>query len=214
MESVGYFCASHRSSLECADEINSAANVVSKGGIIVYPTDTLYGLGADIFNEESILRIYDIKGRPNAMALPVLVNSWEMVGLISDDSNLTGEKLARKFWPGQLTLVIRAKENLSKILTGGKGTIAVRQPNHWIAQEIIEQVGKPIVGTSANLSGSPDLVEPAALVSQLGNSVDHIITCGPKPFGIGSTVVDITGSEPKLLRETSISIEDIKSALT
>ena len=214
MESVGYFCASHRSSLECADEINSAANVVSKGGIIVYPTDTLYGLGADIFNEESILRIYDIKGRPNAMALPVLVNSWEMVGLISDDSNLTGEKLARKFWPGQLTLVIRAKENLSKILTGGKGTIAVRQPNHWIAQEIIAQVGKPIVGTSANLSGSPDLVEPAALVSQLGNSVDHIITCGPKPFGIGSTVVDITGSEPKLLRETSISIEDIKSALT
>ncbi|MFL2760421.1 MAG: L-threonylcarbamoyladenylate synthase [Dehalococcoidia bacterium] len=214
MESVGYFCASHRSSLECADEINSAANVVSKGGIIVYPTDTLYGLGADIFNEESILRIYDIKGRPNAMALPVLVSSWEMVGLISDDSNLTGEKLARKFWPGQLTLVIRAKENLSKILTGGKGTIAVRQPNHWIAQEIIEQVGKPIVGTSANLSGSPDLVEPAALVSQLGNSVDHIITCGPKPFGIGSTVVDITGSEPKLLRETSISIEDIKSALT
>ena len=214
MESVGYFCALHRSSLECADEINNAANVVSKGGIIVYPTDTLYGLGADIFNEESILRIYDIKGRPNAMALPVLVSSWEMVGLISDDSNLTGEKLARKFWPGQLTLVIRAKENLSKILTGGKGTIAVRQPNHWIAQEIIEQVGKPIVGTSANLSGSPDLVEPAALVSQLGNSVDHIITCGPKPFGIGSTVVDITGLEPKLLRETSISIEDIKSALT
>ena len=214
MESVGYFCALHRSRLECADEINSAANVVSKGGIIVYPTDTLYGLGADIFNEESILRIYDIKGRPNAMALPVLVSSWEMVGLISDDSNLTGEKLARKFWPGQLTLVIRAKENLSKILTGGKGTIAVRQPNHWIAQEIIEQVGKPIVGTSANLSGSPDLVEPAALVSQLGNSVDHIITCGPKPFGIGSTVVDITGLEPKLLRETSISIEDIKSALT
>ena len=213
MESVGYFCALHRSSLECADEIKSAANVVSKGGIIVYPTDTLYGLGADIFNEESILRIYDIKGRPNAMALPVLVSSWEMVGLISDDSNLTGEKLARKFWPGQLTLVIRAKENLSKILTGGKGTIAVRQPNHWIAQEIIEQIGKPIVGTSANLSGSPDLVEPAALVSQLGHSVDHIITCGPKPFGIGSTVVDITGSEPKLLRETSISIEDIKSSL-
>ena len=82
MESVGYFCALHRSRLECADEINSAANVVSKGGIIVYPTDTLYGLGADIFNEESILRIYDIKGRPNAMALPVLVSSWEMVGLI------------------------------------------------------------------------------------------------------------------------------------
>ena len=213
MESVDYFCSLHGSKSECFDEIKDSANVVSNGGIIIYPTDTLYGLGADILNEESLLRIYDIKGRPNDMALPVLVSGWEMVRSISSEVNVIGEKLAARFWPGQLTLVIRANDNLSTILTGGRGTIAVRQPDHWIAQQIIEQVGNPIVGTSANLSGSPDLVEASDLVSELGDLVDRIITCGLKPFGVGSTVVDITGGQPKLLRETSISIEDIKSAL-
>ena len=213
MESVDYFCSLHGSKSECFDEIKDSANVVSNGGIIIYPTDTLYGLGADILNEESLLRIYDIKGRPNDMALPVLVSGWEMVRSISSEVNVIGEKLAARFWPGQLTLVIRANDNLSTILTGGRGTIAVRQPDHWIAQQIIEQVGSPIVGTSANLSGSPDLVEASDLVSELGDLVDRIITCGLKPFGVGSTVVDITGEQPKLLRETSISIEDIQSAL-
>ena len=153
MESVDYFCSLHGSKSECFDEIKDSANVVSNGGIIIYPTDTLYGLGADILNEESLLRIYDIKGRPNDMALPVLVSGWEMVRSISSEVNVIGEKLAARFWPGQLTLVIRANDNLSTILTGGRGTIAVRQPDHWIAQQIIEQVGNPIVGTSANLSG-------------------------------------------------------------
>ena len=213
MESVDYFCSLHGSKSECFDEIKDSANVVSNGGIIIYPTDTLYGLGADILNEESLLRIYDIKGRPNDMALPVLVSGWEMVRSISSEVNVIGEKLAARFWPGQLTLVIRANDNLSTILTGGRGTIAVRQPDHWIAQQIIEQVGNPIVGTSANLSGSPDLVEASDLAPELGHLVDRIITCGLKPFGVGSTVVDITGEQPKLLRETSISIEDIKSAL-
>ena len=213
MESVDYFCSLHGSKSECFDEIKDSANVVSNGGIIIYPTDTLYGLGADILNEESLLRIYDIKGRPNDMALPVLVSGWEMVRSISSEVNVIGEKLAARFWPGQLTLVIRANDNLSTILTGGRGTIAVRQPDHWIAQQIIEQVGNPIVGTSANLSGSPDLVEASDLAPELGLLVDRIITCGLKPFGVGSTVVDITGEQPKLLRETSISIEDIKSAL-
>ena len=213
MESVDYFCSLHGSKSECFDEIKDSANVVSNGGIIIYPTDTLYGLGADIRNEESLIRIYDIKGRPNDMALPVLVSGWEMVRSISSEVNVIGEKLAARFWPGQLTLVIRANDNLSTILTGGRGTIAVRQPDHWIAQQIIEQVGNPIVGTSANLSGSPDLVEASDLVSELGDLVDRIITCGLKPFGVGSTVVDITGEQPKLLRETSISIEDIQSAL-
>ena len=213
MESVDYFCSLHGSKSECFDEIKDSANVVSNGGIIIYPTDTLYGLGADIRNEESLLRIYDIKGRPNDMALPVLVSGWEMVRSISSEVNVIGEKLAARFWPGQLTLVIRANDNLSTILTGGRGTIAVRQPDHWIAQQIIEQVGNPIVGTSANLSGSPDLVEASDLDSELGDLVDRIITCGLKPFGVGSTVVDITGEQPKLLRETSISIEDIQSAL-
>ncbi len=213
MESVDYFCSLHGSKSECFDEIKDSANVVSNGGIIIYPTDTLYGLGADIRNEESLLRIYDIKGRPNDMALPVLVSGWEMVRSISSEVNVIGEKLAARFWPGQLTMVIRADDNLSTILTGGRGTIAVRQPDHWIAQQIIEQVGNPIVGTSANLSGSPDLVEASDLAPELGHLVDRIITCGLKPFGVGSTVVDITGGQPKLLRETSISIEDIKSAL-
>ena len=213
MESVDYFCSLHGSKSECFDEIKASANVVSNGGIIIYPTDTLYGLGADILNEESLLRIYDIKGRPNDMALPVLVSGWEMVRSISSEVNVIGEKLAARFWPGQLTLVIRANDNLSTILTGGRGTIAVRQPDHWIAQQIIEQVGNPIVGTSANLRGSPDLVEASDLVAELGDLVDSIITCGLKPFGVGSTVVDITGEQPKLLRETSISIEDIQSAL-
>ena len=213
MESVDYFCSLHGSKSECFDEIKDSANVVSNGGIIIYPTDTLYGLGADIRNEESLIRIYDIKGRPNDMALPVLVSGWEMVRSISSEVNVIGEKLAARFWPGQLTLVIRANDNLSTILTGGRGTIAVRQPDHWIAQQIIEQVGNPIVGTSANLSGSPDLVEASDLAPALGHLVDRITTCGLKPFGVGSTVVDITGGQPKLLRETSISIEDIKSAL-
>ena len=139
MESVDYFCSLHGSKSECFDEIKDSANVVSNGGIIIYPTDTLYGLGADIRNEESLLRIYDIKGRPNDMALPVLVSGWEMVRSISSEVNVIGEKLAARFWPGQLTLVIRANDNLSAILTGGRGTIPVRHPPHWIGNQIICQ---------------------------------------------------------------------------
>ena len=117
--------------------------------------------------------------------------------------------LAEKFWPGPLTLVITTDAGLSPLVTGGGATVGVRSPDHWIPQELIRRLGQPITGTSANRSGGPDLTTLTELRRELGDSVDYIIESGPVPLGIASTVVDLTGDAPKLLREGAVKFDRI-----
>jgi len=213
MEQSLDLCTNHQSETECCEQLLKAVSSLNSGGTVIYPTDTLYGLGADAFNEASLQNIFDIKGRSDQQALPLLVESWDMVSYIAQDLNECGLKLSEQFWPGSLTLVFTANERISKLVTGGRDTVAVRQPNHWIVLEMIKRLGRPIVGTSANLSGTPNLMNYCDLKTSLGHLVGHIVSCGPNPLGIGSTVVDVSTGEPSILRQGSISREDILSAL-
>ena len=213
MESSLDLCTNHESETECCEQLQKAVSSLNNGDAIIYPTDTLYGLGVDAFNEAGLQNIFDIKGRSEQVALPLLVAGWDMVSDIAQDLNECGLKLSEKFWPGSLTLVFTANERVSKLVTGGRDTVAVRQPNHWIVLEIIKRFGGPIVGTSANLSGAQNLMNYGDLKTSFGNRVGHIVSCGPNPLGIGSTVVDVSTGTPSILREGSISKEDILGAL-
>lgn len=193
-------------------EIEEAVKLLGAGDVVAFPTDTLYGLGADVFSVKALERIFVIKGRPNSLALPVLVGLWEQVKLVARFTGV-GRKLAARFWPGPLTLVLPKLENLPKLVTGGRDTVAVRMPDHHVPLVLAEQLGGPITGTSANLNGGPDLHTLAAVQAQLGNQVHCIIQTGPHPKGIPSTVVDVTGERPRLLRQGALPFQDILATL-
>ena len=191
------------------NELEEAFATLSGGGVVVFPTDTLYGLGADAFSLPALQRIFTIKGRPAELALPVLVAGLDQVESVALPMTNRAQRLAERFWPGPLTLVMRRSPGLPDLVTGGADTVAVRMPAHRIPLALARRLGRPITGTSANLSGSPDLLDLDSIERQLGNLVDYIMRSGPPPEGTGSTVVDITRNEPRLLREGTISLEEI-----
>jgi L-threonylcarbamoyladenylate synthase len=191
------------------NELDNAFAALDNGGVVVFPTDTLYGLGADVFSLPALQRIFGIKGRPAELALPVLVAGLDQVESVALPMSNQAQELAERFWPGPLTLVMRRSPELPDLVTGGADTVAVRMPAHRIPLALARRLGRPITGTSANLSGQPDLLNLDSIENQLGNLVDYIIRSGPPPEGTGSTVVDITRNEPRLLREGAISLEEI-----
>ena len=191
------------------NELDKAFAALDNGGVVVFPTDTLYGLGADVFSLPALQRIFAIKGRPAELALPVLVAGLDQVESVALPMSNRAQELAERFWPGPLTLVMRRSPELPDLVTGGADTVAVRMPAHRIPLALARRLGRPITGTSANLSGQPDLLDLDSIENQLGNLVDYIIRSGPPPEGTGSTVVDITRNEPRLLREGAISLEEI-----
>ncbi len=193
-------------------ELEKAVRSLNIGGVVVFPTDTLYGLGADVFSLPALQRIFSIKGRPANLALPVLVAGLDQGEAVALPMNSPARQLAPRFWPGPLTLVLRRSPDLPGLVTGGADTVAVRMPGHPVPLELARRLGGPITGTSANLSGQPDLLDLGALENQLGNLVDHIIQTGPVPAGTASTIVDVTGDAPQLLREGAISVEDVLEA--
>ena len=191
------------------NELDKAFAALANGGVVVFPTDTLYGLGADVFSLPALQRIFAIKGRPAELALPVLVAGLDQVESVALPMSNQAQELAERFWPGPLTLVMRRSPELPDLVTGGADTVAVRMPAHRIPLAVARRLGRPITGTSANLSRQPDLLDLDSIENQLGNLVDYIIRSGPPPEGTGSTVVDITRNEPRLLREGAISLQEI-----
>ena len=194
------------------NELEKAVRSLDNGGVVVFPTDTLYGLGADVFSLPALQRIFSIKGRPADLALPVLVADMDQLEAVALPMSSQARRLAQRFWPGPLTLVMHRSPDLPDLVTGGADTVAVRMPGHPVPLELARRLGRPITGTSANLSGQPDLLDLGALENQLGNLVDHIIQTGPVPAGTASTIMDVTGDAPQLLREGAISLEEILEA--
>ena len=190
-------------------ELEEAVRSLNSGGVVVFPTDTLYGLGADVFSLAALQRIFSIKGRRADLALPVLVAGLDQVEAVAQPMSAQAQRLAERFWPGPLTLVMRRSPDLPGLVTGGADTVAVRMPGHPVPLELARRLGRPITGTSANLSGQPDLLDLSALETQLGGLVDYIIQAGPVPAGTPSTIVDVTGDAPQLLREGAISLQEI-----
>jgi len=194
--------------MEPAD-LERAVQRLKEGGVVAIPTDTLYGLAADVFSHSAIDRVFAVKGRPKDLALPVLVGGWGQVREVAKNLPPQAKALVERFWPGGLTLVVEKADGLPDQLTAGGPTVAVRMPDHPVPIRLIEGLGSPITGTSANLSGGADLLSLAELTEQIGSLVDQVITTGPEPKGTASTVIDITGDKPKLLRQGAIPLESI-----
>lgn len=185
-------------------QIKLAIASLKKGGIVAFPTDTVYGLGADPFNEQAVGRIYDVKKRPHDQPLPLLLADKSDLSKVATSLPDIVWQLAERFWPGGLTLVLNKSPWLPSSVSGGSDTIAVRIPDHPIPIALMRGLGTPIVGTSANLSGRPSPVTEEEVREQLGDEVDLIIDGGRCPGGTESTVLDISGKVPVLIREGAI----------
>jgi L-threonylcarbamoyladenylate synthase len=185
-----------------------AAEVLARGRLVVYPTDTVYGLGADAANPLAIERIYQVKGRSDEKAIIWLVDALGAVELTCkiDDR---ARRLAEAFWPGALTLILQRRESAP----GELSTLGVRVPRHEAALAIIRALGRPVATTSANRSGEPSARNAEEAARQIGAEVDLIISAGNSPVGQESTVLDLTTDPPRVLRAGALSTEAIESVL-
>ena len=191
--------------------IEEAVRLLRGEGVVAFPTDTLYGLGADAFSCNAVHRVFDIKGRPSEMALPLLLGSIEDLKVVATDISKAAWALVDRFWPGALTLVLQKSPRVSYLVTGGRDSVAVRMPNHQVPLSLVRELGRPITGTSANISGGPDPNTPGDVRRSLGEKVDYVVDGGPVAGGISSTIVDLTGAGPILLRPGAISHESLQA---
>lgn len=189
-------------------EIEKGVKVLQMGGVIAFPTDTVYGLGADAFNSKAVERIYEIKNRPKHRQLPLLIADVEQLITLADPIPEIAWFLARRFWPGGLTLVLSKTNSLPVYLAPGL-TIAVRVPDHTVCLAIIQQLGNPIIGTSANISGHPAALTAEEVGQQLRGKIDFIINGGKCPGGKESTVADVTHEALVILRQGIIPSHEI-----
>ena len=192
-------------------QIGEAARVLADGGVVAYPTDTVYGLGADIHNPEAIERVFEIKGRPADAPLPVLLSGVEQLTAVVDSPPNAAYELADRFWPGALTLVMRTSLSLPSALLR-EGRVAVRVPDDPMCRRLIERLGSPITGTSANKTGGPAATAADEVRAQLGDTVDYILDAGRSGGSLPSTVVEVDEAGLRILREGAIPSEDVLSA--
>jgi L-threonylcarbamoyladenylate synthase len=193
------------------DQLRQAIDTLKEGGIVAFPTDTVYGLGANALNESAILRVYRVKERPRHLALPLLLADVSEITSVAIDVPEIAWQLAKQFLPGSLTLVLYKSSSVSSLIAGEGNKIAVRVPAHPIPIFLIQGLGAPITGTSANLSGSPSPLTAQEVHNQMGDRVDLVIN-GTCPGGVSSTVLDVTVDPPRILREGAISSVEIAKA--
>ena len=193
------------------EQIEKGVEILKQGGIIAFPTDTVYGLGADAFNPEAVERIYEVKKRPRHLPFPLLIADISQLTTVAEPESGIAWFLAKRFWPGGLTLVVPKADSLPAYLAKGS-TVAIRIPNHPVCLALIRYLGNPIIGTSANISGEPATLTTDEVEQQLADKVDLIIDGGKRPAGIESTVVDVTGEAPVILRQGIIPEHEIDKA--
>ena len=192
-----------------ADLIDAAVQILERGGVIAFPTGSLYGLGADAFNVGAVERVFTIKRRPPDKPLLILVPDRDVVFDLAAEVTPAAKRLMDRFWPGRITIVFKALSVLPANLTAGSGKIGIRLPGHPVAKALVAAFGRPITGTSANPSGRKGCHRIAELDPKLIEQLDLVLDAGPLKEGIGSTVVDITGAEPIVIREGVVSKKTI-----
>ena len=189
--------------------IDAAVAALRRGDLAVLPTDTVYGIAADAFTPTAVARLLAAKGRGRDMPVPVLVGAWRTLdGLAASVTPLTRE-LVEAFWPGPLTLVVRAAGSLAWDLGETRGTVAVRMPLHPVALAVLEQTG-PLAVSSANRTGSPPATDAQDAAAQLGSSVAVYLDAGPGDAQVPSTILDLTGERPRLLRAGALPVERLR----
>ncbi len=188
-----------------------ASILLRESGVVAYPTDTVYGLGAAVFNYAAVSSLFVIKGRSRDQGVPVLVASESQLHEIASEVSDDAYALAKAFWPGALTLVVPRRRDIPALVAGGSETIAVRLPDHPCPQSLIQALGAPITGTSANRHDGPEPTSAGEVQRQLGNRLSLILDGGPSPRSVPSTIVDTTTAPPKVLRLGALTLEELQS---
>ncbi len=190
--------------------LKRAADILRGGGLVAYPTDTLYGLAAKPTDARAVERLFEAKQRPPDRAVPLLIASPADLALVAREIPDLAGRMMGSFWPGALTIVLRTAPGFHSAAVGA--TVAVRVPDHHVPRELARLLGEPITGTSANVSGGPEPLTADDVRSQLGDAVDLVIDSGRCPGGQPSTVVDVTVQPPRVVREGAISRGEIERA--
>ena len=191
------------------DEIKKAAQYILDGQVIAYPTETIYGLGADVFNRKAVKKIYDLKARDYGLPIAILVSSTQMLRELVTAIPERAEALMRRYWPGPLTILFEVNEKFPKSLVTNTGKVGVRISSHPIVAALVAQAGRPITTTSANLSGFPPSLNVKHLQKYFGEKIPCIVDGGECEPSRGSTVVDVTQETMRIIREGTIPAEEI-----
>ncbi len=191
--------------------LEQAVELLRRGEVVAFPTDTVYGVGAHPFMPEAVARLYAIKDRPLHLAIPLLLPEAAAIEAVGADIPALAWQLARRFWPGGLSLVLRRAAGLPDVVTGGGSTVAVRVPDHPLVRELCRRLGAPLAATSANLHGHPDPVTADEVEAELSGRIPLILDGGPCPGGVASTVLDLTVSPPVILRPGPVTAEHLSA---
>ena len=190
-----------------------AVRIIHAGGVVGMPTDTFYGLAADPFRADAVARVFAAKGRPAELALPLIAADPAQVEALIGGLPPMARALAGRFWPGPLTLVLAAPPTIAAEVTGGGGTVGVRVPAHDVACALCRACGRVLTATSANVSGEPASADPDEVERAIGSRIDLLLDAGRTAGGSPSTIVDATGSTPRLVRAGAIAWDEVLACL-
>lgn len=185
-------------------DIRTLAGILSADGVMAYPTETFYGLGAVLFSRKAVRRVFLLKARDEGKPLPLIVDGLDMIARLAAAPPPVFYRLAAEFWPGPLTLVLKAADSFPPDLAGPGHTVAVRIPPAAWLRGLVAEIGLPVTATSANVSGEKEASEPAEVRRLFEGKVDVIVDGGPTPGGLPSTIVDLSGETPRVLREGAV----------
>ncbi len=191
------------------NSINTAGKIISDGGLVAFPTETVYGLGADAYNAEAIRKIYEAKGRPDDNPLIVHISDLSEINKLARDINDNAAALIHAFMPGPFTVIVKKSDAVPYAVTAGRETVGIRFPENETAQRFIAAAGVPVAAPSANLSGKPSPTKAVHVIDDMMGRIDAIIDGGASSVGVESTIVDASGEVPVLLRPGGISYEEI-----
>jgi L-threonylcarbamoyladenylate synthase len=195
------------------DLIHQAAEIIRQGGVVAFPTETVYGLGANALNPLAVARIFEIKNRPYFDPLIVHIANFDEMSRLVINTPVDAKKLIKRFWPGPLTLVLSKTDEVPDLVTAGLPTVALRMPRHPIALRLIEETSCPIAAPSANPFGYVSPTTAEHVRNQLGNQVDLILDGGPCEVGLESTIISFSEEKPMLLRPGGLPVEEIESTI-
>ncbi|MDD4878653.1 MAG: L-threonylcarbamoyladenylate synthase [Candidatus Nanoarchaeia archaeon] len=193
--------------------VKQAALIIKEGGLVAFPTETVYGLGADAFNSKAVEKIFEAKERPASKALIAHIADKKDVYKLSREVPKEAEMLMNKFWPGPLTIILKKSKIVPDAATAGLDTIAIRMPAHNVALALIREAKTPIAAPSANISGMPSPTDAEQVIEYMMGKIDVIIDSGDTDIGVASTVLDMTVNPPLILRQGALSKEEIEMVL-
>lgn len=193
--------------------IEQAGELIKQGKIVIFPTETVYGIGTNGLDENAVRKLYEVKKRPLNKPISLLVSNMEMVNLIAKDITETEYEIMKNFFPGPLTIILKKKKNVPDIVTAGQDTVGVRMPRGDVARELVELAGVPIAAPSANISGEPSGTNLQEIMKHFEGKVDYCIDGGNSELGLASTIVQVIDHKPMILRQGSITLEQINKIL-